>query len=536
MNRRFIPFASATAISLLTIPGIAWSADGSPQPRLQVAQLQIDAECQAKALAEGLSEAEIKARCAAGGGGEAATPQGEAGGEAESGAEAGANAQTGEPESGGETQQPQPQQAQEPAPEQGPPEQAQDGAPQEAAPEQAQDAMPQQAEPEQAQEAAPQEAAPEQTQEAAPQQAEPEQMQAEQPQPRADQPRTGQRGNRHGPQHRKEDSQAEQQPTTAEPAPHPADGEPTVTEAGGQEPALEGEVEEIKPVAKETVKQTDEGEVRTQTFRTDDGQEVEKEMKANADGDKVIVTRTKRRDGKVVVRERVIEKASEDEVVRREVSLGALERQSDQDGRNRRDDGRRGDRRDRRRRDDGTDIRVIINVPVGITIPVEHYVVEGYYSSPELIRETLLAPPVIPVTRRYSVQEVVQSERLRTAVRRVDLDAITFGFDQAFIPADQLNRLDRVGDVLADILQRRPNEVFLLEGHTDAPGTDLYNLQLSELRAQAVKRALVQRYGISPDNLVTEGYGEEFLKVPTSEAERLNRRVTVRRITPLVQR
>jgi OmpA-OmpF porin, OOP family len=36
------------------------------------------------------------------------------------------------------------------------------------------------------------------------------------------------------------------------------------------------------------------------------------------------------------------------------------------------------------------------------------------------------------------------------------------------------------------------------------------------------------------ENLTTQGYGEQYLKVPTQGPERTNRRVTVRRITPLL--
>ncbi len=41
-------------------------------------------------------------------------------------------------------------------------------------------------------------------------------------------------------------------------------------------------------------------------------------------------------------------------------------------------------------------------------------------------------------------------------------------------------------------------------------------------------------FDIPPENLVTQGYGEEDLKIPTEAPERENRRVTLRRITPLV--
>ena len=79
-----------------------------------------------------------------------------------------------------------------------------------------------------------------------------------------------------------------------------------------------------------------------------------------------------------------------------------------------------------------------------------------------------------------------------------------------------------------------PDEVFLIEGHTDAVGSEIDNLTLSDRRAEEVAIILTDTFGVPPENLVTQGYGEEFLKVPTAGPERLNRRVAVRRITPLL--
>ncbi len=88
---------------------------------------------------------------------------------------------------------------------------------------------------------------------------------------------------------------------------------------------------------------------------------------------------------------------------------------------------------------------------------------------------------------------------------------------------------------MEEAIQRDPREVFLIEGHTDAVGSDAYNLALSDRRAESVALALTENFGIPPENLVVQGYGEEFLKVPTLESEQANRRATVRRITPLLQ-
>ena len=74
----------------------------------------------------------------------------------------------------------------------------------------------------------------------------------------------------------------------------------------------------------------------------------------------------------------------------------------------------------------------------------------------------------------------------------------------------------------------------MIEGHTDAVGSDVDNLSLSDRRAESVAMALTQQFNVPAENLVTQGYGEQYLKVPTQGPERANRRVTVRRITPLL--
>ena len=84
------------------------------------------------------------------------------------------------------------------------------------------------------------------------------------------------------------------------------------------------------------------------------------------------------------------------------------------------------------------------------------------------------------------------------------------------------------------MIEQNPREVFLIEGHTDAVGPDDDNLSLSDRRAESVAIALTQQFNVPPENLTTQGYGEQYLKIPTQGPERANRRVTVRRITPLL--
>ena len=74
-----------------------------------------------------------------------------------------------------------------------------------------------------------------------------------------------------------------------------------------------------------------------------------------------------------------------------------------------------------------------------------------------------------------------------------------------------------------------------MRGYTDAVGSEVDNLSLSDRRAQSVATVLSQNFQVPPENLTTQGYGEQSLKVNTQDASRENRRVTVRRITPLIQ-
>lgn len=138
------------------------------------------------------------------------------------------------------------------------------------------------------------------------------------------------------------------------------------------------------------------------------------------------------------------------------------------------------------------------------------------------------------VQRLYSVDEVRRSARVRDIARRVDLDTITFEFGKDNVPDDEITRLEGVAKAMERLLSDNPAESFLIEGHTDAVGSDVANLALSDRRAESVAEALTNVFGIPPENLVTQGYGEQYLKVRTQKPERENRRVAIRRITPLV--
>jgi outer membrane protein OmpA-like peptidoglycan-associated protein len=171
-----------------------------------------------------------------------------------------------------------------------------------------------------------------------------------------------------------------------------------------------------------------------------------------------------------------------------------------------------------------------------ILIPREKYIVEYEGASYDDVYEALSAPPLEELDRDYSLEEIRYSPHLRDRMRRVDLDVINFEFGSWEIPPDQYGRLEWVANAINRILERNPDEVFLIEGHTDAVGSDEDNLSLSDRRAESVANVLSEQFEVPPENLVTQGYGEQYLKVQTDGPERINRRVAVRRITPLMQK
>ena len=162
------------------------------------------------------------------------------------------------------------------------------------------------------------------------------------------------------------------------------------------------------------------------------------------------------------------------------------------------------------------------------------YVRDLAVATAEDVYLTLAAPPVMPIERRYSLDEIRYSEPLRVLMPRVDIDTVNFETASWEIGPDQMDRLAFVAQGISRALQRNPSEVFLVEGYTDAVGNDVDNLSLSDRRAELVAVALTNQFAIPPENLTTQGYGKQFLKVPTDGPERANRRVAVQRITPLL--
>jgi outer membrane protein OmpA-like peptidoglycan-associated protein len=178
---------------------------------------------------------------------------------------------------------------------------------------------------------------------------------------------------------------------------------------------------------------------------------------------------------------------------------------------------------------------ILLNLPVPVIgIPQDQYIVDTAVAPEPFIYQTLAAPPLVPIERAYSLDEIRYNVALRDRMRRIDVDTITFDFGSWEVAPDQVARLQLVAQAIQEVIARNPNEVFLVEGHTDAVGQDVDNLSLSDRRAETVASILTESFQIPPENLTSQGYGSHFLKIQTPEANRQNRRVTLRRITPLL--
>jgi outer membrane protein OmpA-like peptidoglycan-associated protein len=127
-------------------------------------------------------------------------------------------------------------------------------------------------------------------------------------------------------------------------------------------------------------------------------------------------------------------------------------------------------------------------------------------------------------TRSLSVTE---REEIATIVKdkpKIDLE-INFDYNSAEISTRSLPSVQALGRALAN--PDLKGSTFIVAGHTDAAGGDTYNQDLSERRADSIKRYLIDKFGIVGTDLVTVGYGKTKLKDPANPLADVNRRVQV---------
>lgn len=108
---------------------------------------------------------------------------------------------------------------------------------------------------------------------------------------------------------------------------------------------------------------------------------------------------------------------------------------------------------------------------------------------------------------------------------------IQFEFDSTAVVPASLPLLDSVGEMmtLPDVAGRS----IIVEGHTDASGTEPYNDELSKRRADAIKRYLVASFDLDPSRLVITGKGESSPHDRDDPYDAINRRVVFKPLTKI---
>jgi outer membrane protein OmpA-like peptidoglycan-associated protein len=127
-------------------------------------------------------------------------------------------------------------------------------------------------------------------------------------------------------------------------------------------------------------------------------------------------------------------------------------------------------------------------------------------------------------TRSLSVTEREEIATVAKDKPNIDLE-ITFNYNSADISAKSMPSVQALGRALTS--PDLKGSTFVVAGHTDAAGSEAYNQDLSERRADSIKRYLIDKYSIPAADLVTVGYGKSKLKDPNQPMAEVNRRVQV---------
>ena len=127
-------------------------------------------------------------------------------------------------------------------------------------------------------------------------------------------------------------------------------------------------------------------------------------------------------------------------------------------------------------------------------------------------------------TRSLSLGERQEIAELAATKPKIDLE-IQFDYNSADISKNSVTAVQELGKALSDASLK--GSTFVVAGHTDAIGGEAYNQELSERRADTIKKYLTEKYGIAGADLVTVGYGESKPKDANAPMDPTNRRVQV---------
>jgi outer membrane protein OmpA-like peptidoglycan-associated protein len=124
----------------------------------------------------------------------------------------------------------------------------------------------------------------------------------------------------------------------------------------------------------------------------------------------------------------------------------------------------------------------------------------------------------------------LESELVELKAKQTERGIILTLGDILFAPGKAVLRSGsiRTIDTLSAFLKKYPNRNVLIEGHTDSIGSEMYNLGLSQHRADAVCTALTSK-GIAAERITTKGYGEKYPVASNANraGKQQNRRVEI---------
>ena len=127
-------------------------------------------------------------------------------------------------------------------------------------------------------------------------------------------------------------------------------------------------------------------------------------------------------------------------------------------------------------------------------------------------------------TRSLSLGERQEIAELAATKPKIDLE-IRFDYNSADISKSSMPAVQELGKALSDASLK--GSTFVVAGHTDAIGGEAFNQDLSERRADTIKKYLTEKYGLNGSDLVTVGYGKTQPKDPNAPMDPINRRVQV---------
>jgi outer membrane protein OmpA-like peptidoglycan-associated protein len=138
--------------------------------------------------------------------------------------------------------------------------------------------------------------------------------------------------------------------------------------------------------------------------------------------------------------------------------------------------------------------------------------------------DTFLASVRNRRTRSLSLGEREEIASIASTKPNIDLE-INFDYNSAEISKASLPAAQELGKALSNPSLK--GSTFVVAGHTDGVGSDSFNQDLSERRADTIRNYLVQKFGINGSDLVTVGYGKTKLKDAQNPSDPINRRVQV---------